>query len=129
MIKKALMPYTRPKGRKDKDLINKKEFEYNKELDVYVCPTGCILNLFTIKEISIKDYKPLSSSMINRHYYFIINISYEDNSDKRINKRYSEIEEFYKVLILKYPGCRIPQFPPKTFSISILIKEEDKKVG
>ena len=80
----------------------------------------------TIKEISIKDYKPLSSSMINRHYYFIINISYEDNSDKRINKRYSEIEEFYKVLILKYPGCRIPQFPPKTFSISILIKEEDK---
>ena len=55
--KKALMPYTRPKGRKDKDLINKKEFEYNKELDVYVCPTGCILNLFTINKDGYKEYK------------------------------------------------------------------------
>ena len=80
-----------------------------------------------IKEISISDYKPNSSSMINRHYYFDIKLLFEDNSDKVINKRYSEIEELYKVLLLKYPGCRIPKFPKKTFSMNILIKEEEKK--
>lgn len=33
--KEALMPYSRPKGRKDKELMAKKEFEYNKENDCY----------------------------------------------------------------------------------------------
>ena len=80
-----------------------------------------------IKEISITDYKPLSSAMINRHYYFQINISYGDYSDNIINKRYSEIEELYKILILKYPGCRIPKFPKKNFLMNIHIPEEDKK--
>ena len=80
-----------------------------------------------IKEISITDYKPLSSAMINRHYYFQINISYGDYSDNIINKRYSEIEELYKILILKYPGCRIPKFPKKNFSMNIHIAEKDKK--
>jgi len=51
------MPYTRPKGRKNKDLINKKGFEYNKELDVYVWPIGCILNLSTINKDGYKEYK------------------------------------------------------------------------
>ena len=80
-----------------------------------------------IKEISITDYKPISSAMINKHYYFQINISYGDYSDNIINKRYSEIEELYKILILKYPGCRIPKFPKKNFLMNIHIPEEDKK--
>ena len=54
---KALMPYVRPKGRKDKELINKKEYEYNKELDVYVCPEGCILTLSTVNKEGYKEYK------------------------------------------------------------------------
>ena len=80
-----------------------------------------------IKEISIRDYKLLSSKMIDRHYYFEITISYEDYSDTSINKRYSEIEELYKILILKYPGCRIPKFPIKTFLMNIHITDEAKK--
>lgn len=55
--KKALIPYSRPKGRKDKDLISKKEFVYNKEMDVYMCPTGCILELSTINREGYKEYK------------------------------------------------------------------------
>ena len=81
-----------------------------------------------IKQLSISDYKPLSSSMINRHYYFDIKIIYENETDDTtIYKRYSEIEEFYKILLLKYPGCRIPKFPEKSFMMSIHINEEDKK--
>ena len=80
-----------------------------------------------IKQISISDYKPNSSSMINRHYYFNIQITFEDDSDKILNKRYSEIEELYKILLLKYPGCRIPKFPSKSFMMNIHIKEEEKK--
>ena len=80
-----------------------------------------------IKEISISDYKLISPVMIDRHYYFIIKVIYGDNSDIKINKRYSEIEELYKILILKYPGCRIPKFPKKTFLMNIHINVEEKK--
>ena len=81
-----------------------------------------------IKQLSISDYKPLSSSMINRHYYFDIKIIYENESDNNtIYKRYSEIEELYKILLLKYPGCRIPKFPEKSFMMNIHINEEEKK--
>ena len=80
-----------------------------------------------IKEISISDYKLLSSVMIDRHYYFDIKVLYEDNSEQKLNKRYSEIEELYKILILKYPGCRIPSFPKKTFLMNIHINVEEKK--
>ena len=80
-----------------------------------------------ISEISISDYKLLSSTMIDRHYYFQITISYEDFSDTIIYKRYSEIEDLYKILILKYPGCRIPKFPVKTFLMNIHISDEEKK--
>jgi len=79
-----------------------------------------------IKDISIGDYKPISSLMINRHYYFDIKIIYENDS-KVINKRYSEIEQINKVLLQKYPGCRIPKFPTKTLLMNIHISEEEKK--
>ena len=81
-----------------------------------------------IKSIIINDYKPLSSSMINNHYYFEINIEYEDNEKNDIiKKRYSEIEKLYKKLILKYPGCRIPKFPIKSFLMNIHVNEDEKK--
>ena len=60
--KKALMPYSRPKGRKDKELYNKKEYEYNKELDCYVCPIGEILELKTIDKQGYKIYKSSKQS-------------------------------------------------------------------
>ena len=55
--KEALMPYSRPKGRKDTELMAKKEFEYNKENDCYVCPTGEILKLKTVDKQGYKIYK------------------------------------------------------------------------
>lgn len=55
--KVALMPYSRPKGRKDKELMKKKEFEYNKENDCYVCPTGEIIELKTVDKQGYKIYK------------------------------------------------------------------------
>ena len=53
--KTAYMPYVRPKGQTNE--IKKKEFDYNKDLDCYVCPTGCILKLSTINKEGYKIYK------------------------------------------------------------------------
>lgn len=55
--KEALMPYSRPKGRKDKEMFSKKEYKYNKELDCYVCPTGEILELKNVDKKGYKQYK------------------------------------------------------------------------
>ncbi len=55
--KEALMPYSRQKGRKDKELMPKKEFEYDKENDCYICPTGEILELKTVDKQGYKIYK------------------------------------------------------------------------
>ena len=100
--KEALMPYSRPKGRKDKDLFNKKEYEYNKELDCYVCPTGEILELKTVDKQGYKIYKsdgkscltcPLrekctksknSQKVITRHIW-------QDKKDEVNKKRYEEL--------------------------------------
>lgn len=60
--KVALMPYSRQKGRKDKDLFSKKEYEYNKELDCYICPTGELLELKTVDKQGYKIYKSDSKS-------------------------------------------------------------------
>lgn len=62
--KEALMPYTRPKGRKDKELFSKKEYQYNKELDCYVCPTGEMLELKTVDKQGYKIYKSNSKSCV-----------------------------------------------------------------
>ncbi len=53
--KTPLMPYSRPKGKKG--LIKKKEYEYNKDEDCYVCPNGCILTISTINREGYKIYK------------------------------------------------------------------------
>ena len=100
--KEALMPYSRPKGRKDKDLFNKKEYEYNKELDCYVCPTGEILELKTVDKQGYKIYKSNSKNcstcplrekctksknnqkVITRHIW-------QDKKDEVNKKRYEEL--------------------------------------
>ena len=100
--KEALMPYTRPKGRKDKEIFNKKEYEYNKELDCYVCPTGEILELKTVDKQGYKIYKsdkkscsicPLrkkctksknNQKVITRHIW-------QDKKDEVNEKRYGEL--------------------------------------
>lgn len=60
--KEALMPYARPKGRKDKEMFSKKEYQYNKELDCYGCPTGETLELKTVDKQGYKVYKSNSKS-------------------------------------------------------------------
>lgn len=60
--KEALMPYARQKGRKDKELFSKKEYQYNKDLDCYVCPTGETLELKTVDKQGYKIYKSNSKS-------------------------------------------------------------------
>ena len=100
--KEALMPYTRQKGRKDKELISKKEFEYNQENDVYVCPNGEILELKTVDKQGYKVYKsdkkscsicPLrekctksknNQKVITRHVW-------QDYKDEVNKKRYEEL--------------------------------------
>lgn len=100
--KEALMPYSRPKGRKDKELFSKKEYEYNKELDCYVCPTGEILELKTVDKQGYKIYKSTKGScetcplkdkctksknnqkVITRHIW-------QDYKDEVNQKRYEEL--------------------------------------
>jgi len=58
-----LMPYTRPKG--SKELINKKEFTYNKEKDIYICPNNEILTYKTVTKEGLKIYKSNPEKCIN----------------------------------------------------------------
>lgn len=50
-----LLPYVRPKG--SKDLMNKKEYTYNKEKDIYICPKGETLQYSTVTKEGYKIYK------------------------------------------------------------------------
>lgn len=99
--KDALMPYARPKGRKDKELFSKKEYEYNKEYDCYVCPTGEILELKTVDKQGYKIYKSNKKScatcpLLNKctknknHEKVITRHIWQDHKDEVNEKRYSE---------------------------------------
>lgn len=99
--KEALMPYSRQKGRKDKEMFSKKEYEYHKEMDCYICPTGEILELKTIDKQGYKQYKsnrkscetcPLkekctksknNQKVITRHVW-------QDEKDEVNNRRFEE---------------------------------------
>lgn len=100
--KEALMPYSRPKGRKDKELFSKKEYEYNKELDCYVCPTGEILELKTVDKQGYKIYKsdrkscstcPLKGKCTKNknHQKIITRHIWQDQKDEVNQKRYKDI--------------------------------------
>lgn len=99
--KEALMPYSRPKGRKDKELLNRKEYEYNKEHDCYVCPTGEILELKTIDKKGYKIYKsnkkscetcPLKNKCTKskNHQKVITRHIWQDYKDEVNQRRYEE---------------------------------------
>ena len=63
------------------------------------------------KELSISNY-----IYQNNHYYFKLDIEYQgDFPPEQMNKRYGEIRQLYKLLILKCPGCLIPEIKSKTF--------------
>ena len=99
--KEALMPYGRPKGKKDKEMFSKKEYEYNKESDCYVCPIGEIIELKTVDKQGYKIYKSNKKScaicpylnkctkskscekVITRHIW-------QDHKDEVNEKRYEE---------------------------------------
>lgn len=100
--KEALMPYSRQKGKKDKDLFKKKEFEYNKANDCYVCPTGEILELKTVDKQGYKIYKsnkkscetcPLREQCTKskNHQKVITRHIWQDYKDEINIKRYEEI--------------------------------------
>ena len=79
-----------------------------------------------LKDISILDYKYQKQS---GYYYFDIKIVYEDSStsNKPIAKRYSQIKELYKILLLKCPGCLIPKFKSKSFKMKLNLTELTKE--
>lgn len=54
--KQLVVPYKRS-GSTKKDMYKKREYKYNKEQDVYVCPLGCILKYSTTNKDGKKQYK------------------------------------------------------------------------
>ena len=58
-----LMPYTRSKG--PKELINKKEFIYDEEKDIYICPNKEVLEYKTVTNEGYKTYKSNPEKCIN----------------------------------------------------------------
>ena len=100
--KEALMPYSRQKGRKDKDLMPKKEYIYDREKDYYVCPTGEILELKTVDKQGYKIYKSDKRScetcpLVNQctksknHQKVIMRHIWQDEKDEVNEKRYGEL--------------------------------------
>lgn len=100
--KEALMPYSRPKGKKDKEMFSKKEYEYNKECDCYVCPTGEIIELKTVDKQGYKIYKSNKKSCavcpyLNKctksknHEKIITRHVWQDHKDEVNEKRYEEL--------------------------------------
>ena len=79
------------------------------------------------KAISLKELKFENQYYVKGHYNFIFNVTYEDDSTKEINRRYSDIRSLYKTLLLKSPGCRIPSIPSKSIWLNINLANEAQK--
>ena len=77
-----------------------------------------------VKDLSILDYKYEKKTIIQGHYYFKLDVDYEDNTNSKLKKRYSQIEELYKVLLLTCPGCLIPKIKKPLWNFNI--KREEK---
>ena len=78
------------------------------------------------KEINLSKCKFQSQNYITGHYDFEIEVLYEDNSKKQIFRRYSEIRALYKTLILKCPGCLIPNIPSKSIWMQINYESQEQ---
>ena len=67
-----------------------------------------------------------SQYYVSGHYDFKIEVTYENGSQETITRRYSEIRALYKTLILKCPGCLIPNIPNKSIWLKINYGNEDQ---
>ncbi len=81
-----------------------------------------------IKDVSIIDYKYQKQSIVKGYYYLVLDIDYEDNTNDKLNKRYSQIKELYKILILTNPGCLIPRLKKRGWNFNIIKKEKSKTI-
>ena len=70
-------------------------------------------------EINLKGHKFQNQYYVSGHFEFEIEVEYEDHSKEVISRRYSEIRSFYKLLLLKCPGCYIPDIPSKSIWLKI----------
>lgn len=77
-------------------------------------------------EINLKDKVFQSQYYVSGHYDFKIEVTYENGSQETITRRYSEIRALYKTLILKCPGCLIPNIPNKSIWLKINYGNEDQ---
>ena len=72
------------------------------------------------KKITLKELKFENQYYVAGHFNFIFKVIYDDNdSEQEIKRRYNEIRALYKTLILKAPGCRIPNIPSKSIWLKI----------
>ena len=71
------------------------------------------------KKIILNDYVFQNQYYIAGHYDFKINVEYENGKSDDIVRRYSDIRYLYKTLILKCPGCLIPNIPSKSIWLKI----------
>jgi hypothetical protein len=78
------------------------------------------------KEINLKDKKFQSQYYVSGHYDFQIEVEYENGNKETITRRYSEIRALYKTLILRCPGCLIPDIPSKSIWLKINYGNEDQ---
>lgn len=71
------------------------------------------------KEIELKGFKFQNEYYVSGHFDFEIEVHYENGTKATISKRYSEIRSLYKELLLRCPGCYIPDIPSKSIWLKI----------
>ncbi len=62
---------------------------------------------------------------IKGHYLFKIKINSLENSQE-IERRFSQIESLYELLIKLNPGCRIPKLPEKSVWLNLAVNSENE---
>ena len=86
-----------------------------------------------IKNIEIKEGKFISSYIAGGHYEYEIDVTYENENppNTTVNKRYREMRDLYKKLLLYCPGSLIPKFPEKNALMNVggdtINKENNEK--
>ena len=87
------------------------------------------------KEIKLKESKFENQYYVTGHFNFIFGVSYDDHDqEEEIIRRYSDVRSLYKTLLVKAPGCRIPNIPSKSIWLKINygnekeVKEREKGV-
>ena len=70
-------------------------------------------------KINLEKYTFQNQYYVAGHYDYEIEVEYENGPNQKIKRRYSEIRALYKTLILKCPGCYIPNIPNKSIWLKI----------